>query len=143
MRWSSCALGALSSLFGGCTDIGDPALMSEVRAPVGPLSFEGHVRPILLGNGCLGCHPAGGGQGGLDLSSPEAMKRGGQSGQPAVVECEHAQSWLWHRVRRCEMPATGYPDCLDTLEVATIARWIDQGARVAFEPGACPDAPLD
>lgn len=141
-RWG-VALGALQVALLACTDIGDPALMDEVRAPSGALSFEHHIRPILLEHGCLGCHPAGGGQGGLDLSSPEAMKRGGASGQPAVVECEHARSWLWHRVRRCEMPATGYPDCLDGLAVATIARWIDQGARATFEPGACPDAPLD
>ena len=126
-----------------CTDIGDPALMADELAPAGPLSFEQHIRPILHANGCLGCHPAGGGHGGLDVSSPEAMKRGGQSGRPAVVECEHDASYLWTRVRWCEMPSPGYPKCIDPVEVATIARWIDQGGRAIYEPGACPDAPLE
>ncbi len=128
-----------------CTDIGDPYLMSdEPPVPSGPLSFEQHIKPILLDAGCLGCHYAGGaGSGGLDASTPEGLQRGGVSGRAAVIPCEHTKSYMWYRVHWCEMPFPGYPNCLDELEVATIARWIDQGGAATFDAATCEDPPLE
>lgn len=144
MRLSRAVFILMIVLGSACTDIGDPALMeAELEVPSGPLSFEAHIKPILLDAGCLGCHFAGGGSGGLDASTPEGLKRGGASGRAAVVECDHRRSYMWERVRWCEMPFPGFPNCLDDLDVATIARWIDQGGRETYVEGLCPDAPLD
>jgi hypothetical protein len=126
----------------GCTEVGDPALVIETpfEVPAGPLSFAEHIEPILLDGGCQGCHASGGGFGGLDATSAAALRAGGDTG-PAVVPCDSAGSYLWQRVRDCEMPATGA--CLDDAEVAAIARWIDQGAQDEFDASICPDAPLE
>lgn len=130
---------------GACLDVGEPYLASdELAVPSGPLGFEQHIKPILLEAGCLGCHFAGGGgSGGLDVSTPEGLLRGGDSGRAAVVSCEHQASFMWERVRWCEMPYPGFPNCLDELDVAIIARWIDQGGKATYEAGLCPDAPLE
>jgi len=125
-----------------CTEVGDPALVLETsfEVPTGPLSFTEHIEPILLDSGCQGCHGSGGGFGGLDTTSAAALRAGGDAG-PAVVPCDSEDSYLWQRVRDCEMPASGA--CLDEAEVATIARWIDQGAQEGFDPSICPDTPVD
>lgn len=125
-----------------CTEVGDPALVIEqpLEVPSGPLSFAEHIEPILQDSGCIGCHGSGGGFGGLDVTTPGSILEGGDGG-PAIVPCDASASWLWQRVRDCEMPASG--GCLDDIEVETIARWIDQGARATFEAGICPDPPLD
>lgn len=125
-----------------CTEVGDPALVIErpLEVPSGPLSFSEHIEPILQDMGCIGCHGSGGGFGGLDATSAATLREGGDSGV-AVIACDSAASWLWQRVRDCEMPASG--GCLDDLEVATIARWIDQGAQDTFTPGTCSNPPLD
>lgn len=132
----------LSFLPTACTEVGDPALVIEhpLEVPSGPLSFARHIEPIFQDNGCIGCHGSGGGFGGLDVTTAAAVLEGGDGG-PAIVPCDASASWLWQRVRDCEMPATG--GCLDDIEVDTIARWIDQGGRDAFEVGVCPDPPLD
>lgn len=125
-----------------CTEVGDPALVIEqpLEVPSGPLTFAEHIEPILQDNGCIGCHGSGGGFGGLDVTTANAILEGGDGG-PAIVPCDASSSWLWQRVRDCEMPASG--GCLDDIEVDTIARWIDQGGRATFEAGVCPDPPLD
>jgi len=143
--WKRLVLWLPFAAVGACLDVGDPYLTSdELAVPTGPLSYDEHIKPILLEAGCLGCHFAGGGgSGGLDASSPEGLQRGGESGRAAVVPCEHKGSYMWERVRWCEMPFPGYPNCLDTLDVAIIARWIDQGGQATYEAGLCPDAPLE
>lgn len=130
------------TLAAGCIEVGDPALMVEepLEGPSGPLTFAAHIEPILRDNGCIGCHGSGGGFGGLDVTTPDAILEGGDRG-PAIVPCDADQSLLWQRVRDREMPALGRH--LDAVELDTIARWIDQGGRAVFEAGVCPDPPLD
>ena len=129
-------------VFASCTEVGDPALVIErpLEVPSGPLSFTAHIEPILQDTGCVGCHGSGGGFAGLDTTTPEALRAGGDTGA-AVIPCDSAASLLWQRVRDCEMPASG--GCLDDIEVATIARWIDQGASGIFDAQICDDPPLD
>ncbi len=143
--WKHCVPVFVGVTLGACLDVGDPYLVSdELAVPTGALSYEQHIRPILIDAGCLGCHFAGGGgSGGLDASTPEGLMRGGDSGRAAVVPCEHTASYMWERVRWCEMPFPGYPDCLDELDVAIIARWIDQGGQATYDAELCPDAPLE
>lgn len=138
-----CGLGAAT----GCTEVGDTRLMSEAievdpeeLVPDGPLSFAEHIQPILLEAGCAGCHGAGGGTAGLDATSAEGLQEGGGQG-PAIVPCDHTASLMWRRVERGEMPAVG--PALDDVEVLTIARWIDQGGQASYQPGLCPNAPLE
>lgn len=130
-----------------CTEVGDPRLMAEPievdpedLVPDGPLSFAEHILPILQEAGCAGCHGAGGGTAGLDTTSAEGLQAGGGQG-PGIVPCDHEASLVWRRVDRAEMPAVG--PALDDVEVLTIARWIDQGGQATYQPGLCPDAPLD
>lgn len=126
-----------------CTDVGDPVLASsELSIPSGPLSYDGDIRPILLDNGCLGCHQAGG-NGGLDVTDLASLHRGGNSGRPAIVPCDHGASYLWYRIRWCEMPMPGYPHCVDPLDVAIVAAWIDQGGGATYDPSVCPDAAVE
>ncbi len=137
----SASIGLMLSA-SACTEVGEPALVVETpfEVPTGPLTFAEHIEPILLDGGCQGCHGSGGGFGGLDATTAAALRSGGDAG-PAVVPCDSEGSYLWQRVRDCEMPASGA--CLDEAQVATIARWIDQGARDEFDASICPDAPLD
>ena len=122
-----------------CTDAGEPVLANgELAVPSGPLSYDADIRPILLDNGCLGCHQADG-NGGLDVTDLASLHRGGNSGRPAIVPCDHTASYLWYRIRWCEMPMPGYPHCVDALDVAIVAAWIDQGGGATYDPDVCPD----
>jgi len=134
-------LGALAA--GACLDVGEPALVEEpitAVVPSGPLSFAAHVQPILEDHGCPGCHVAGGGSGGLDATSLEGLLAGGDSGA-VLTPCDPEGSYLYRRVRDGEMPQIGA--LLDEIEVATIAKWIAQGATATFIEGTCDDPPLD
>lgn len=134
----------LVAAFPACLDVGDPALVQEPledAVPSGELSFATHVAPILARRGCPDCHTAGGdGEGHLDSTSATGFLEGGDSG-PAIIACDHENSYMWKRVRDCEMPQTG--DCLNAIEIATIAKWIDQGGQATYTAGACENPPLD
>ncbi len=85
---------------------------------------------------CFACHPAGGGQAGLDLSTRETVLRGGQSG-PAVVPGDPSASLLLSKVSgdRPAMPPAGEP--LSDAEVGLLRSWIAGGARAGDTgPGA-------
>jgi mono/diheme cytochrome c family protein len=101
-----------------------------------PLTFEADVRPILKAH-CWHCH----GEeeelaGGLDARLARLLIQGGDSG-PAIVPGESKASALHQRIAAGEMPPEGKP--LSPQAVATIARWIDEGARTARpEPESLP-----
>jgi len=146
-RWGGWIMAGGLLALAGCTEIGDPRLMTEAievdpeeLVPDGPLSFAEHIQPILSEAGCFGCHGAGGGTAGLDTTSAAGLLTGGGQG-PAIVPCDHTASLMWRRVDRGEMPAVG--PALDDVEVLTIARWIDQGGQATYQPGLCPNAPLE
>lgn len=96
-----------------------------------PLVFDRNVFPILAEK-CTTCHDAEGGlaEGGLDLLTVEAMKRGGKHG-PALVPMKGNDSLLVqlaaHR-RKPFMPPKKEPP-LSPRELSIIKLWIDQGAR--------------
>lgn len=90
--------------------------------------FEKDVRPILKAH-CFHCH----GEepelaGSLDLRLVHLMQSGGDSG-PAVAAGKLAESILYERIVAGEMPPGGKQ--LSDEERATIAAWIEQGARTA------------
>jgi len=95
-----------------------------------PVHFETDVRPILKAH-CWRCHgEEEERQGGLDARTARWLLKGGESGA-AVVAGDHAKSVLYERVAAGEMP----PDAkkLTEAQVATIARWIDAGAKTLRE----------
>ncbi|MDR3633847.1 MAG: PSD1 and planctomycete cytochrome C domain-containing protein [Isosphaeraceae bacterium] len=105
-----------------------------------PLGFETHVRPILKAH-CFQCHgeePKP--KGGLDLRLVRAMVKGGISGE-ALVPARRDESLLWDRIEAGEMPPGEKK--LSASEKATIAAWIDQGAKtLRTEPAKLPPGPV-
>ena len=92
----------------------------------GPIVFETHVRPIFKAH-CFHCHgEAGDVQGGLDVRLVRLLSKGGESG-PAFTAGDHKKSFLFERIESQEMPPGEKK--LSPTEIATIARWIDQGAK--------------
>jgi len=82
----------------------------------------------LLTTHCLKCHGGKKTEGEFDLSSREALLRGGSAG-PAVVPFNSAESLLYKLVSHADEP--GMPYETDTLPDAAISQfrdWIDSGA---------------
>lgn len=101
---------------------------TAVRSPLGEEEraqfFTQQVRPILERK-CVACHSGGSPQGGLRLTSREAILKGGASG-PAVSLSKPDQSLLiaaiHHRGRR--MPPQGK---LPQSQIDTLTRWVRIG----------------
>jgi mono/diheme cytochrome c family protein len=93
------------------------------------IDFARDVQPILRQN-CYGCHGPAMQQSGLRLDDAAAALKGGYSGA-AIVPGKSAESPLIHRVRAekglPQMPPG--PKKLEDLQAATLAAWIDQGAK--------------
>ncbi len=88
--------------------------------------FETQVRPLLAEN-CFACHTQSK-MGGLEMTSREALLRGGNSG-PAVEPKAPERSLLIQAVRyeheRIKMPPAGK---LSDEQIAALVRWVDEGA---------------
>jgi hypothetical protein len=102
----------------------------------GPLSFERDIRPILKAN-CFDCHgESEKPKGGLDLRLQHFMVKGGESGA-AIVPGDPQHGTLLEKVRKGEMPKREKK--LTAQEIATLEKWIAQGARTArSEPADLP-----
>jgi hypothetical protein len=89
--------------------------------------FLHEVRPLLIAR-CVSCHGPGSAEGGLRLDSREAALKGGDTG-PALVPGKPHESLLLQAVKRThkllEMPPE---DKLAAKDVATLERWIRDGA---------------
>ena len=91
------------------------------------LTFEEHIRPILKAN-CFHCH----GEekelaGGLDLRLSRLLIAGGESG-PAIEPSDAESSLLISYVETGMMPPAEEQH-LSQEDIATLSRWIDQGAK--------------
>jgi len=85
------------------------------------LTWVNDIAPILAAR-CSGCHAAGGGMAGLDLTSYAGALQGGASG-PAVVPGDPPASVLVQRQQ------TGsHPGQLTPAELESILAWIEAGA---------------
>lgn len=99
--------------------------------------FESKVRPLLASR-CLSCHSAKAGKvkGGLDLSTSEGVRRGGDGG-PVVVPGKPEESTLLRAIRHekgaRKMPPNGK---LGDDAVASVETWILQGAHYPAESSA-------
>jgi WD40 repeat protein len=96
---------------------------------IGADDFNDRVVPILQAH-CVGCHNADEAEGGLDLSTYEAMLKGGESG-PALTPGATASSRLHLLATRKVEPAMP-PDPADALnenQLQVLADWIQAGAK--------------
>lgn len=115
------------------------ACLCTGRADPRPVSFQGEIVPLLQ-KSCWGCHRPGREKGGIDLTSYDALVKGGKHG-PGIRAGHPEQSRLMEEVRGPDpsMPKEG--EHLSALEVALIERWIQAGApddTVAAPMGARP-----
>src|SRR5262249_11628849 len=99
------------------------------------VDFFRAVKPLLESR-CVDCHRGSKAKGNLQLDARPALLKGGASG-PAVIPGDAASSELIRRVASHEegeaMPPKGAR--LTDEEVATLTRWVQQGA-------VWPDLPL-
>ncbi|MFN0169199.1 MAG: DUF1553 domain-containing protein [Bryobacteraceae bacterium] len=91
-------------------------------AALAATDFETQVRPILKAN-CAGCHSGPSGQGGLDLTGPPSILKGGKSGA-AIKPGAAGDSLLIARVVARTMPP-GNMRKLTDAEIATLRSWVD------------------
>ena len=99
------------------------------RREKGGVDFFRDVKPILEAN-CHSCHQGAKVKGGLRLDQRAAALLGGKSDGPAIVPGKPAESSLFQRITTTNtedaMPAKG--DRLSAADVATLRRWIEEGA---------------
>jgi WD40 repeat protein len=104
---------------------------TEAGATETPISFYHDVRPIFQAH-CFGCHQPARRRGELDMTSRDALLKGGESEDPAVVPGKPDAGTLLAMItpasdRPPEMPK-GRP-ALSADAVALIRGWIEQGAE--------------
>lgn len=121
--WTDCCLPWwIAGLLGWC--LPTCALGQAAR----PLDFAHDVAPLFRAH-CGKCHTGEQKKGGLSLNSRADVLSGGESG-PAVTPGKHQQSELMRRILSSDeadrMPPEG--PRLTAAEVATLQRWIDEGA---------------
>src|SRR5205823_2610176 len=98
---------------------GGLAFADEAPAP----RFARDVQPLLKRH-CLKCHGSAKREGGLNLSTPGGIVRGGKNGA-ALVPHDVAASLLWKRIAEDEMPPE---EPLAENEKEILKRWIAAGA---------------
>jgi len=103
------------------TGASSSVIASDADAPV----FEQEILPVIKAR-CADCHNATVAKGGLDLSSMAGIRKGGESGEPAVVKSLD-ESMLWIMIEGGDMPPEG-ETALTEPEIDVIRRWIISGA---------------
>src|SRR5262245_25443043 len=92
-----------------------------------PVSFEKDVQPILT-KSCISCHKPDKKKGKLDMSTYDALIKGGEQGSP-VKAGDPTKSILIQVVsgKEPEMPEKGDP--LTAAQIDVLSRWIKEGAK--------------
>ncbi len=100
--------------------------LAAADVPKGP-TFEADVLPVLNAH-CLQCHGGVHQKNGLDLRTLSAVLKGGKSGA-AVVPGKPAESLLWQKLEKDEMPKTD--NKVSDANKKLIREWIASGAKGA------------
>jgi cytochrome c553 len=113
--------------FGSCAAGREAGL---ILVALGGIEFERDVARVLE-RSCLRCHDEAHAKGGLSLATLDGARRGGKSGEPAVVPGRPDESRLLALVSGAEgekarMPKGGA--ALDDSEIAALRAWIEAGA---------------
>jgi mono/diheme cytochrome c family protein len=110
-----------------------PAVPTGAPAPLKPgdIAFSTEVAPILIDR-CGKCHGDRDPENNFAITTLTSLVKGGRSG-PAIVPGKGEESLLVKKLRGAgiegqRMPLNAPP--LPDADIATIAKWIDQGARI-------------
>ena len=110
-----------------------PVFSAEPAKPAVPdqVSYFKHVLPIFRTKNCTGCHQPAKQGGSYVMTDYAALLKGGETGQAAIVPAKPKESHLLAQITpkdgKADMPKDGQP--LSDIEIATITRWIEQGAK--------------
>ena len=110
------------------------AALTASPASAQPVSFAADIRPIFE-NSCWKCHGGAVQLSKLDLRTREAALKGGEHGA-AIVPSKAEESRLYRLVAALEKPSMPLDGKLSADQIATIRRWIDQGAVWDGAPAA-------
>lgn len=113
------------------------ALCAPGRADDGVDYFEKKVRPVLADN-CYSCHSAKKTKGGLQLDTPDGIRKGGESG-PAVKAKDDNSLLLKVVAHAVDVPAMPPKGKLPDAAVADLKTWVSLGAPL---PAATPAKPV-
>src|SRR5690349_706873 len=105
------------------------ALAATARADE-PVRFTRDVAPILVKT-CLGCHDDRKAESGLNMTTFARLKKGGETlGAEILVAGDPEASYLIELIRPDANPRMPYKqDPLSPAEIATLERWVAEGAR--------------
>lgn len=104
---------------------------ARAQGPKGPVSFINDVAPILQKN-CFACHDAKKKKGKLEMTSWESFRKGGSKDDP-IVPGKSKDSLLIDVLTskgKDRMPPPDLGDALKPEQIAVIAKWIDEGAKL-------------
>ncbi|EKK01269.1 protein containing planctomycete cytochrome C domain protein [Rhodopirellula baltica SH28] len=111
--------------------LGAPPSSAANEPDADNVSYHDDVLPILRTN-CFGCHQGAKQLGEYVMTDFDALIRGGESGDAAIVPGDAESSYLISLITShegvAEMPKAPRKPLLET-EVDTIRRWIEQGAK--------------
>src|SRR5258708_39608502 len=111
------------------------ALTAVLQFAAFPQSYNDKIRPVFEKN-CLPCHGPQTKAGGLDLSTRDALLKGGEHG-PVIVAGDPKASLLCKLIAHEAEPHMPYKsDRLPQAPIDAIGEWIKTGA--SFEQAAVP-----
>lgn len=92
------------------------------------VSYTKQIKP-LFADKCIGCHDSEAKAGGLDMSSVEAMRKGGTKAGPSLVPGKADQSTLVAYIRGLRTPQMPKgDDVLSEEQLHLLRQWIEAGA---------------
>lgn len=136
-RWPTFTIGMICLL---------PATFAPLKGQTATnnVSFPSEVAPLLKQK-CMGCHGSAQAMAALNMSTSEALMKGGQNG-PSVIPGNAAESRLYKRIAGLEQPAMPLGGKLSEREIQIIKDWIENGAKWeggSLIGGAKPPAPAN
>jgi hypothetical protein len=106
----------------------------HAQGPKGPVSFINDVAPILQKN-CFACHDAKKKKGKLEMTTWENFRKGGSKEDPieAGKSKDSVIIGVLTSMKADRMPPKEAGDPLKAEQIAIIAKWIDEGAKLDKE----------
>jgi hypothetical protein len=93
------------------------------------VDFEAAIAPLISAR-CIECHNDKEASGGLNLTSKDQLRAGGDSGE-VIDRTQWEEGLLWRRIRSGEMPppSRGVSQGLPDNEIKPLRQWLEQGAQ--------------
>lgn len=136
------AIGPVKAQRAADTKKSEAAAGSHSATLAAPISYHEDVEPILKAS-CGSCHSSDKHNGGFIVETPDALFRGGlHTGAKVVVPRKATQSGIVAYLKGSLQPRMPLnQQSLPEQQIALIAKWIDQGAKVDTERLGWPYAP--